>query len=68
MARFTSEDLELVKYFDIIHQTELEPFVFHIANERRCSVQEGRNLKRKGVKAGVLDVFHMISNSEYNGL
>jgi len=29
----------------------------HFANERRCTVNEGRKLKRMGVKKGVLDFF-----------
>ena len=32
-------------------------YLFHIANERRCSMQEGVRLKAKGVKRGVSDLF-----------
>lgn len=37
---------------------ELEDDFHHFANERKCSVMEGRKLKRMGVKKGVLD-FHL---------
>jgi hypothetical protein len=37
---------------------ELEDDLHHFANERKCSFNEGRTLKRMGVKKGVLD-FHL---------
>ena len=36
---------------------ELSDDFHHFANERRCSVQIGRTLKRMGVKKGVSDFF-----------
>lgn len=36
---------------------ELSDDFHHFANERRCSIQEGRTLKRMGVKRGVSDFF-----------
>ncbi len=36
---------------------QFEPDFHHFANERKCSVQEGRTLSRMGVKRGVLDFF-----------
>jgi hypothetical protein len=47
---------------------ELEDDLHHFANERRCSVQEGRNLKRMGVKRGVSDFFLAFPVGEYAGL
>lgn len=39
------------------HFPELEKDFHHFANERICSPQEGRMLKRMGVQRGVLDFF-----------
>lgn len=39
------------------HFPELSDDFHHFANERRCSIQEGRTLKRMGVKRGVADFF-----------
>ncbi len=36
---------------------ELAEDFHHFANERRCSIQQGRTLKRMGVKKGVADFF-----------
>lgn len=36
---------------------ELDEDFHHFANERRCTPQEGRLLKRMGVKKGVADFF-----------
>ncbi len=36
---------------------ELKDDLHHFANERRCSIQQGRTLKRMGVKKGVADFF-----------
>lgn len=43
------------------------PF-FHVANERRCSMQYGRLLKRKGVKPGFSDCFMPRGNHTFKGL
>lgn len=40
----------------------------HFANERRCSIQQGRLLKRMGVKKGVADFFLAIPARGYAGL
>jgi len=47
---------------------ELEEDLHHFANERRCTVQEGRTLKRMGVKKGVLDFFLAIPMNGKAGL
>ncbi len=43
------------------------PF-FHIANERKCSIQQGAMLKRMGVTPGVFDLFFPKPSSAYSGL
>jgi hypothetical protein len=40
----------------------------HFANERRCSVQTGRTLKRMGVKKGVFDFFLALPINDKSGL
>lgn len=40
----------------------------HFANERRCGWQQGRTLKRMGVKKGVSDLFLAIPMQGYHGL
>lgn len=47
---------------------ELAEDFHHFANERRCSVMEGRKLKRMGVRKGVLDFFLAVPSSGYHGL
>lgn len=47
---------------------ELEEDFHHFANERRCSVQEGRTLKRMGVKRGVADFFLALPCGNFHGL
>ena len=42
--------------------------LIHIANQRTCSVQEGRILKRMGVTRGVSDLFLSVPNDSYYGL
>ena len=40
----------------------------HFANERRCSVQQGRLLKRMGVKKGVSDFFLAVALGGFHGM
>jgi hypothetical protein len=47
---------------------ELYDDFHHFANERRCSPQEGRMLKRMGVKKGVFDFFLAIPLNGKSGL
>lgn len=47
---------------------ELEDDFHHFANERKCTYQEGRKLKRMGVKKGVSDFFLAIPNRFFSGL
>ena len=64
-----AEDIEQCKLFDWIRsKPELEPYCWHMANQRSCSAQQGRILKRMGVRSGVSDIFIAIANEMYNGL
>lgn len=47
---------------------DAEKDTWHMANERKCSVQQGRLLKRLGVKSGVPDIFMAVSSNGYFGL
>jgi hypothetical protein len=50
------DHINIVNWFN--HQfPELSDDFHHFANERRCSIQQGRTLKRMGVKRGVADFF-----------
>lgn len=40
----------------------------HFANERRCSIQQGRLLKRMGVKKGVSDLFLALGCGPFHGM
>lgn len=63
------EDCEQIKLFDWIKsRPDLEPFCFHVANERTCSPQHGIILRRKGVKKGVFDNFIMIPREKWHGM
>ncbi len=42
--------------------------VYHFANERKCTIQQGRLLKRMGVKRGVADLFLGIPRHGKSGL
>lgn len=65
----TPETVEQIKLFDWIRkQPHIEPFAIHIANERSCSIAQGKILKRMGVKAGVSDIFVAIPVGNYHGL
>ena len=50
------DHINLINWFHF-HFPELADDFHHFANERRCSVQHGRLLKRMGVKKGVADFF-----------
>lgn len=68
-VKITPETAEQICLFDWIRtQPHIEPYAMHIANERRCSIQQGKILKRMGVKAGVADIFVAIPRGIYHGL
>jgi hypothetical protein len=47
---------------------ELKKYIFHFANERKCSLAEGKVLKRMGVSAGVSDIFLAYPKNDKHGL
>jgi hypothetical protein len=65
-----SEDIDHINLINWFHHEfpELADDFHHFANERKCSVMEGRLLKRKGVKKGVYDFFLGLACDNYHGL
>ncbi len=61
------DHINLVNWFHHSYP-ELADDFHHIANERKCSLMQGRLLKRMGVKAGVLDFHLAIPSKIYHGL
>lgn len=61
------EHINIVNWFNYQYP-ELQEDFHHFANERRCSVQQGRILKRMGVKKGVSDFFLALPCGGYHGL
>ncbi len=63
------DHINIINWFN--HQfPELAEDLHHFANERKCSVQQGRILKRMGVRKGVWDFFlaFPIPEDELSGL
>lgn len=56
LGKEQAEHINIVNWFNYQYP-ELANDFHHFANERRCSVQQGRLLKRMGVKKGVADFF-----------
>ena len=50
------------------YNKEAELSTYHFANERKCTIQQGRLLKRMGVKPGVSDLFISIPKHNKHGL
>ena len=64
-----TESEEQMAFFEWVKlHPNLEPFIIHIANERKCSFARGKMLKKMGVRAGVADIFVMIPAGKYHGL
>lgn len=61
------DHINIVNWFSHTYP-DLEEDFHHFANERKCSVFEGRKLKRMGVKKGVLDFHLAIPCNGYYGL
>lgn len=61
------DHINLVNWFRYTYP-ELADDLIHIANERSCSPQHGRLLKRLGVKKGVSDLFLSYPINNYHGL
>jgi hypothetical protein len=49
------------------HYPEVIDDVYHFAGERKCSIQQGRLLKRMGVRPGVADIFISVSRGTFKG-
>jgi len=63
------EQIDSIKLYNWIRSMpEVEPYAFHIGNERQCHPNEGRILKRMGIKSGVSDYFIGIPAAQYHGL
>jgi hypothetical protein len=61
------EHINVVNWFNY-QFPELSDDLHHFANERKCSVQQGRTLKRMGVKKGVADFFLALPINGKSGL
>jgi hypothetical protein len=61
------EQINTVNWFNY-QFPELADDLHHFANERKCSIQQGRILKRMGVKKGVADFFLAIPLNDKAGL
>lgn len=66
------EDDELIKFFEWISWMSISipelKAVFHVANERKSTIQAGVRLKKKGVRSGIPDVFCLVPSKDYHGL
>ncbi len=62
-----AEHINIVNWFNY-QFPKLADDLHHFANERRCSIQQGRLLKRMGVKKGVADFFLALPCGKYHGL
>jgi hypothetical protein len=61
------EHINVVNWFSF-NYPDLADDLHHFANERKCSPQQGRLLKRMGVKKGVSDFFLALSCGGFYGL
>ncbi len=61
------DHINIVNWFNY-QFPELSDDFHHFANERRCSIQQGRTLKRMGVKKGVADFFLAFPQNGKSGL
>lgn len=59
--------INLINWFTHTYP-QFEEDIHHFANERQCHVQQGRVLKRMGVKRGVSDIFIAVPSSNKSGL
>lgn len=49
-------------YLSLLNQFNSDLFIFHVANERKCSIQQRVKLARMGVVAGVADYIVFIKD------
>lgn len=61
------DHINVVNWFSF-NFPELADDFHHFANERRCSIQQGKLLKRMGVKKGVADFFLAFPQGRHAGL
>lgn len=61
------DHINIVNWFNY-QFPELSDDLHHFANERRCSIQQGRTLKRMGVKKGVADFFLALPQNGKSGI
>lgn len=52
----TPEESIMIALNDYFILKKYDSFIFHVAQERKCSPQYGAKLKRMGVRAGVADI------------
>lgn len=66
----TPEQIDHINLVNWFHHDfpDLADDFHHFANERKCSMNEGRKLKRMGVKKGVADFFLALPLSGKSGL
>ncbi len=62
-----TDHINIVNWFNY-QFPELRKDFHHFANERRCSVQQGRLLKRMGVQKGVPDFYLALPCDGFHGL
>lgn len=62
------EAIQCFIYYDWVRFHKLDGFIYHIANERRCSSFQGDTFKRMGVKPGVWDYDIKKACNGYHGL
>jgi len=65
-----AEQIDHINFVNWFHHNfpELADDFHHFANERKCTQQQGRTLKRMGVKKGVADFFLALSVDGFHGL
>lgn len=61
------DHINLVNWFNF-NYPQYESDFLHIANERQCSVMQGRLLKKMGVKKGIPDFFLAVPKDGKGGL
>lgn len=63
------EDIEHIKLADWIRsRPDIQPYAWHFANQRKCSLMEGKKLKRMMVRRGVSDFFICCPRGGFSGL
>lgn len=65
-----NEEIDQINFMNWVSYNLPDVFedTHHFANQRSCSIQEGRKLKRMGVKRGVSDIFVAIPKNGKSGL